>query len=114
MTVSGFTMINAWRQPFHVLERHNQNQRSAFCSRGLGQRRLNTTLLAEGQVLQSNVPNPAGQNEKANQRTKQRKHAVQREDYANATFLLAEIPGLTTIPLAIPAVTTLDDWAGGR
>ena len=36
-------------------------------------------LLAEGQVLQSNFPNIAGQNKKANQRTKQRKHEVQRE-----------------------------------
>jgi hypothetical protein len=31
-------------------------------------------LLAEGQVLQSNFSNTAGQDEKANQRTEQRKH----------------------------------------
>ena len=36
-------------------------------------------LLAEGQILQSHLPNSAGQNEEANQRTKERKHGVQRE-----------------------------------
>lgn len=29
-TVSGLTMIKAWRQLFQALERHNQNNRSAF------------------------------------------------------------------------------------
>jgi hypothetical protein len=41
-TVSCLTMIKARRQCFQVLERHSQNNRSAFRSRGLGQRRLNT------------------------------------------------------------------------
>src|SRR6516164_7960907 len=41
-TVSGLTMIKARRQPFQVLERHSQNNRSAFRSRGRGQRRLKT------------------------------------------------------------------------
>jgi hypothetical protein len=41
-TVPGLTMIKAWRQFFQVLERHSQNNRSAFRSRGRGQRRLST------------------------------------------------------------------------
>ena len=41
-TVSGLTMIKARRQYFQFLERHSQNNRSAFRSRGRGQRRLKT------------------------------------------------------------------------
>ncbi len=36
-------------------------------------------LLAEGQILQGHFSNTAGQNQKANQGTKQRKHEAQRE-----------------------------------
>ena len=36
-------------------------------------------LLAKDQVLQSNIPNNAGQYEKANQPTKQRNHEVLRD-----------------------------------
>ena len=80
-TVSGLTMIKARRQCFQVLERHSQNNRSAFRSRGLARAAPleHCELLAEGQVLQSNLLNSAGQNEKANQRTKQRNHEIQRE-----------------------------------
>src|SRR5215472_2431877 len=52
-TVSGWTMIKARRQSFHVRERHSQNHRSAFLqSRSWAAPLEHGELLAEGQVLQ--------------------------------------------------------------
>jgi hypothetical protein len=79
-TVSGLTMIKARCQSFQLLE---QNPREMIGLSQSGSRAVplkHRELLADGQVLQSNFPNIAGQNKKANQRTKQRKHEVQRED----------------------------------
>jgi hypothetical protein len=79
-TVCCLTKVNARRQSFQVLKRHSQNHRSAFCSRGPGHRRLNTvSCWRRGQVLLSNFPNTAGQDDKANRRRKQRKQEVRRE-----------------------------------
>jgi len=68
MTVSGFTMINAWRQSFHHLESRTQKTRSAFRSRGRGAVPLeHDELLAEGEILQGHFSNLAARGEEANQ-----------------------------------------------
>jgi len=55
-------MINPRCQSFQVLESRTQERRSAFPSRGSQAVPLeHRKLLAEGQVLQSNLPNSAGQ-----------------------------------------------------
>src|SRR5215471_14090565 len=74
-------MIKARRQSFQVPERHSQNHRSAFCSRGLGQRRLNTVSCWRRAKFSRAISRTVlgRQNEKANQRTKDCKHEVQRE-----------------------------------